>query len=232
MSSFLLIAVLCLACRAFGMAAEPNGPRPTIPVEKDRPRHDGFVQIAKAGGVNLLFVGDSITDGWRDGDALPIWNKYFAPFKAANFGIGADRTQHVLWRLRNGELDGISPELAVIMIGTNNASDSDAPADVAAGINAILAEFKARTPHTRILLLGIFPRGAQPMRDSNERVNAIIKEFADGEKIVFLDIGDKLVNPDKSINLEVMPDQLHLSAKGYQIWADAIVDKVRVMMGP
>jgi N-acetylglucosamine-6-sulfatase len=230
MNVLLLMTALCLLIHVAGSAAETPLPRPAVPAEKDRPRHDGFVAIAKAGQVDLLFIGDSITDGWRDGQALAIWNKYFAPFKAANFGIGGDRTEHVLWRLQNGELEGISPKLAVLMIGTNNASALDAPADVALGIKAILAEFKARSPKTKILLLGIFPRGVQHLRESNDQVNKIIRGFADGKHIVYGDIGVKLVKPDQSMDLEIMPDQLHLSPKGYQIWADAIADKVKEMM--
>jgi N-acetylglucosamine-6-sulfatase len=230
MDIILLTAALCLFIHAAGSAADSALPRAAVPVEKDRARHDGFVAIAKAGQVDLLFVGDSITDGWRDGQALEIWNRYFAPFKAANFGIGGDRTEHLLWRLRNGELDGISPKLAVVLIGTNNASAEDSSADVAEGIRAILAEFKARTPNTKIILLGIFPRGVQRMRASNDQVNQIISGFADGKRIVYGDIGAKLVKSDGSMDLEIMPDQLHLSPKGYQIWADAIIDKVKEMM--
>jgi lysophospholipase L1-like esterase len=215
---------------AFAAAAEPKGPTTTIPAEKDRNRHDEFLKIAKAGGVDLLFLGDSITDGWRGGGHA-VWDKYFAPLKAANFGIGGDRTEHVIWRIRNGELDGIAPKLAVLMIGTNNGGDS--AEDVAAGIRTILTDIHTRSPKTRILLLGIFPRSEQPdgAREKNNQVNKLVAKYADGKNLVYLDIGEKFLAADKkTLPTDIMPDHLHPNEKGYQIWADAIIDTVKAMM--
>src|SRR5216684_6727264 len=130
------------------------------PVPKDKKRHEGFVELARKGGIEVLFLGDSITDGWRGPAGQESWKKHFEPLHAANFGIGGDRTQHVLWRLQNGELEGIHPKLAVLMIGTNNSNGKDNTAEeIADGITAIVKEIQKRSPSTKVLLLGIFPRG-------------------------------------------------------------------------
>jgi lysophospholipase L1-like esterase len=219
----------CAAVAGVLSAADPaKGPNTTIPQEKDRPRHDGFVEIAKAGGVDLLFLGDSITDGWRGG-GKPIWDKYWAPLKAANFGIGGDRTEHVIWRLRHGELDGIQPKLVVLMIGTNNGGDS--AEDVALGIKTIIADIQERSPTSRILLLAIFPRGAKPdARTKNENTNTIISGYADNRRVVYLNINQAFLTADGTLSTDIMPDLLHPNEKGYQIWADAINDTVHQML--
>lgn len=210
-----------------------DGPATTVPVEKDRNRHDEFLAVAKAGGVDLLFIGDSITDGWRS-TGKAVWEKNFAPLKAANFGISGDRTQHVIWRLRNGELEGIHPKLAVVMIGTNNGGDS--AEDVALGIKTIIGDIQQRSPGTRILLLGIFPRGEQGTdgaRKKNDQVNKIIAGYAmptDPRRVAYLDIGQKFLTPDQILGKDIMPDALHPNGKGYEIWAAAIIDQVKAML--
>lgn len=222
-----LAVVVCCLVIASGVVTAADGPRTTIPEEKDRPKHDRFLEIAKAGGVDLLFLGDSITEGWA-GAGRSVWEKYWAPLKAANFGIGGDRTEHVIWRLRNGELEGIQPKLVVLMIGTNNG---DAAEDVALGIKTIIADINERSPTSRILLLGIFPRGAQPAgRARNEQVNALITKYADNRRLVYMDIGQGFLQPDGTLTTDIMPDLLHLSTKGYQIWADSINDQVKQML--
>ena len=225
---FAIVPALCLALSAL-YAGDANT---TKPAEKDPARHKGFLaDIKKMNGVaNLVFVGDSITDGWRGGGKA-VWQKHFAAYKPLNLGISGDRTEHVLWRMKNGELDGYFARLFVIMIGTNNGGDS-AP-DVAAGIEAIMKEIKAKQPNARILLLGIFPRSEQPdpARNKNDEVNKLIAKFADNKSIKYLDIGDKFLNADKSMSKDIMPDFLHPSAKGYEIWAKAIEDTVKQMMG-
>jgi len=188
-------------------------------------RHESFVATAKAGGVDVVFLGDSITAGW--GGQKAIWDAAFGKYKPANFGIGGDRTQHVLWRIQNGELDGITPKAAVLMIGTNN-SGSDSAEGIAKGITAIVKHLRSKTPHTRILLLAVFPRGPMPnpTRDKLKQVNDTIARLDDGKSVFYLDIGAKFLEPDGTLTKEVMPDFLHLSAKGYQIWADAIGPKL------
>lgn len=224
-----VLLVCCLGGVAGGVAAgaDAKGPKTTIPEEKNRERHDAFLAIAKAGGVDVLFMGDSITEGWA-GAGRSVWEKFWAPLKSANFGIGGDRTEHVIWRLRHGELEGIQPKLVVLMIGTNNG---DAAEDVALGIKTIIADINERSPASRILLLGIFPRGPQPAgRERNEQVNAIIAKYADNRRLVYMDIGQGFLQPDGTLTAEIMPDFLHLSTKGYQIWADAINDQVKQML--
>ncbi|MBA3710194.1 MAG: hypothetical protein H0W83_15390 [Planctomycetes bacterium] len=177
----------------------------------------------------MLFLGDSITDGWR-GSGLAVWNSAFAPLKAANFGISGDGTQHVIWRLRHGELDGIQPKLVVLMIGTNNAGGP--AADIALGIKAILADIREFSPKSRVLLLGIFPRSERPdaLRAKVADVNKLIEPFDDGRKVFYLDIGAKFLTADQTLTKDIMPDGLHPNAAGYQIWADAILPTVKHLM--
>ncbi|MEI6231417.1 MAG: GDSL-type esterase/lipase family protein [Planctomycetota bacterium] len=208
-------------------------PPPAVsPAIKDRPRHDGFMNDIKKGNNDLVFIGDSITDGWRGG-GKKVWDEAFAPLKALNLGIGGDRTQHVLWRLQNGELEGYEAKLCVIMIGTNNGADSKE--DVAAGITAIVNEIKKRQPKSKILLLGIFPRSpkaADGARVKNNLVNDIVAKLDDGGKTLkYMDIGDKFLDANKDLPKDIMPDFLHPNAKGYQIWADAILPTVKDMLG-
>jgi lysophospholipase L1-like esterase len=225
-----LLLILLLLCPGPGitaMAVEVKGPRTVVPEEKDRNRHDEFLVIAKAGGVDLLFVGDSITDGWRH-SGRQMWDKHFAPLKAANFGVSGDRTEHVIWRLRNGELEGIQPKLVVLMIGTNNGDSAE---DVALGIKTIIADINERSPISRILLLGIFPRNEKPAgRERNEQVNRIIATYADQRRVVFMDIGSVFLTPDGTLGADIMPDFLHPNEKGYQLWAAAITDTVKQML--
>jgi len=194
--------------------------------------HESFVEIAKKGEAQVVFLGDSITAGW--GRQAAIFDKEFGQYKAANFGIGGDRTQHVLWRVENGEFEGIKPKAVVLMIGTNNSGAADnSPEQVAAGIKAIISAIHQRSPNTKVLLLAIFPRGAgeanNPGRTKNKAVNALIAKFDDGQKVHFLDIGPKFLAADGTLSKEIMPDLLHLNAKGYQIEADAIREKLAAL---
>jgi len=195
--------------------------------------HEKFVSIAKEGKAQLVFLGDSITAGWA-GNGKDVWAKAFNGYTPANFGIGGDRTQHVLWRILNGELDGgIKPKTCVLMIGTNNVG-ADSAEGIAKGVTVIVETIRAKQPQAKILLLAVFPRGEKaspnPGRDKLKAVNAIIAKLDDGKNIFFLDIGDKFMQPDGSLTKEIMPDFLHLSAAGYQIWADAIGPKLAELM--
>lgn len=206
-------------------------------------RHEGFVQIAKQGGVEVLFLGDSITDAWRSDSARggkKTWDREFAPLRAANFGISGDRTQHVLWRLQNGELDGIKPKAIVLMIGTNNTgferdgtTPRNKPDEVIAGVTAITNLLRSRLPQTKILLLAVFPRGEKPdhpQRLQIAEINRGIARLHDGKTIHFLDIGQKFLQPDGTMSKDIMPDFLHPSARGYEIWADAIREPLRKLL--
>ncbi|MDF1755617.1 MAG: platelet-activating factor acetylhydrolase IB subunit [Verrucomicrobiales bacterium] len=194
--------------------------------------HNRFVKIAEEGAAELVFLGDSITAGWNGKKA--IWEEAFGAYKPANFGIGGDRTQHVLWRIENGELDGkIKPKAVVIMIGTNN-SGSDSAEGIASGVTRIVETVREKQPQAKILLLAVFPRGPKAegnsRRDKLKAVNDTIAKLDDGKHIHYLDIGDKFLEEDGTLTKEIMPDYLHLSAAGYQIWADAISPKLAELM--
>ena len=193
--------------------------------------HERFVKVAQEGTAELIFLGDSITAGW--GSKKNIWETAFGQYKPANFGIGGDRTQHVLWRITNGELDGINPKAVVLMIGTNN-SGTDSADGIANGIKVIVETIRKKQPQAKILLLAVFPRGEKispnPGRDKLNQVNATIAKMDDGKNIHFLDIGTKFLQPDGSLTKDIMPDFLHLSEAGYQIWADAISPKLAELM--
>ena len=224
-----VMTLLLLSASVLPIAAAPHdaGPRTTIPVQKNPERHEYFLKVAKAGGVDLLFVGDSITDRWRS-VGRTVWHQYFAPLKAANFGVDGDGTEHVIWRMRNGELEGIKPKLVVLLIGTN---DYDAAPDVAAGIKTIISDIHGRLPGTKILLLGILPRNERPgSRAKYDQVNKLISHFADKRKVAYLDIGPKFLAPGGILRKDLMPDFLHPSEEGYRIWAEAIIDKVKQMI--
>jgi lysophospholipase L1-like esterase len=197
--------------------------------------HERFLKQAKAGNIDLLFLGDSITEGWAGGGKA-VWEKNYAPLKAANFGISGDRTEHVLWRMDNGELDGISPKVVVLMIGTNNSGGWSAD-EIAAADTKIVKELHQKLPTTKVLLLAVFPRGADPeapataaVRKKLADVNAQLAKLDDGKTTRYLDIGDKFLNADGIIRYSVMNDALHPTAKGYEIWAGAMKPLLDEMM--
>ncbi len=180
------------------------------------------------GKIDLVLVGDSITARWG-GES---WKKHWGSYRAVNMGIGGDRTQNVLWRLDHGQLDGYKARVFVVMIGTNNLWDKKAdPAEVADGIKAILDRIKAKQPQANILLLSIFPRGEKPNsgRDKITAVNNLISKF-EGGQVSYMDISAKFLEADGTISKEVMNDSLHLAGKGFDIWAEAINDKVKELM--
>jgi lysophospholipase L1-like esterase len=204
----------------------------TNPVPRDArwvARHESFVKIAQQGGVDVLFMGDSITDFWR-GRGSNVWNTYYAPRHAANFGISADRTEHVLWRIDNGELDGIHPKVVVLMIGTNNTGKDrngnlhNTIPQVIAGVTAVANDIRAKLPDTKILLLAIFPRGVVDdfQRGEVAVINTALAKLDDGSTVKFLDIGPHFLEADGTLPRSIMPDLLHPNARGYQIWADAM----------
>ena len=186
----------------------------------------------KQGHADLLFIGDSITNGWEE-VGRGVWSRFYAKRNAVNLGIGGDQTQHVLWRLDHGNIDGISPRLAIVMIGTNNAGHRQ-PEQTAAGIKAIVQRLRDKLPKTKILLLAIFPRGVDnndPLRRINVKANEIVSTLGDGQNGFYLDINPKFLAADGTLSKEVMPDLLHPNAKGYEIWAEAIEPTVAKLMG-
>jgi len=174
-------------------------------------RNDAVNERVRQGNVDLLMIGDSITHGW-EGGGKKYWEKYYAPRNAVNMGFSGDRTQHVLWRLEHGHLEGISPKLAVIMIGTNNSNGKDNTAEeIADGIIAICGKLRAECPRMKILILAIFPRGPEPseQREKNARASLLASKIADGKMIHYLDINDKFLTKDGFLSKKVMPGQSH-----------------------
>jgi lysophospholipase L1-like esterase len=198
--------------------------------------HAEFVARSKQ-PAQVVFIGDSITAGWRNGGQpkapRDIWQETFGKYQPANFGIGGDGTQHVLWRIENGELDAWAanpPKVAVVMIGTNNTGKTSA--EIAAGTTAVVKAVRAKLPQTKVLLLAIFPRGADANNGARRKLgetNAILAKLDDGQAVRYLDIGPKFLTADGTLTKEIMPDFLHPSPAGYQIWADAIAPVLEEM---
>jgi (4-O-methyl)-D-glucuronate---lignin esterase len=209
--------------------------------ERNDTRHQTFVDIAKKGNIDLLFVGDSITDWFywplRGGEATggKVWEANFAPLKPANFAIAGDTTQGVLWRMQNGELDGFKAKLIVLMLGTNNTA-SNPVGQIIDGDRLIVEEFKKQQPQAKILVLGIFPRNnardpkqTPILNGTIKAINIGLSQFADNKQVFYMDIGDKFL-VDGLVPAEIMADGLHPTAKGYQIWADATLPTVKKLM--
>jgi lysophospholipase L1-like esterase len=201
-------------------------------------RHASFLEISKKGGVDVLFLGDSITENWRS-SGKAVWDANFAPMHAANFGIGGDRTQNVLWRIANGELDGIKPKVVVLLIGNNNVGLErnrlvlrNTTAEAIEGVAAVVKAVRAKLPGSKILLLAIFPYGekSNPVREQIKEVNAATARLDDGHFVHFLDIGSKFLEPDGSISRTVMSDLEHPTTKGYEIWAAAIKEPLAELL--
>ena len=206
-----------------------------VPREEDWwvQRHESANARAKQGAVDLIFIGDSITHSWENA-GKEVWKKYYTHRKAMNLGFSGDRTQHVLWRLDHGNIDGISPKAAVLMIGTNNSNKRDNTAEeIADGITAIVRQLRVKLPRTKVLILGIFPRGEKPspQREKNARASKLASKIADGKMIHYMNIGVHFLTPDATLTKEIMPDYLHLTRKGYEMWAIAIEGKLRELLG-
>ena len=228
-------------------AQEAAKPTTVIPVQKNGPkdkwwqdRHQKFVEQSKAGNIDVAFIGDSITQAW-EGPGKEAWAKHFAPLKAGNYGIGGDKTEHVLWRITEGkELEGITPKVAVLMIGTNNTGSNSAK-DIALGVEEIVKELRKQKPQIKVLVLGVFPRSAKggvkeekiPANELHRKpgeINKIISTLHDGENVFYLDISATLLDKDGGMSKEIMPDYLHLSPKGYEFWAEAVEPKVKELL--
>ena len=197
------------------------------------PRHEGFVETARKGGIDLLLHGDSITDWWVQGDEnKAMFEKYFGNLRTANFAIAGDTTQGVLWGLKNGEGQGFQPKAVMLMIGTNNTGTFSAP-EIAEGVGAVVLEMRKDFPDARILLLAIFPRSipGDPVRDKIAEVNRIISKLDDQRHVFYLDIGSKFLD-EKGVFLpdSFRADNLHPQAKGYDIWGAAVKDKLAELM--
>ncbi len=242
-------ATLALVLALLSPAIAKDTPKPLALTPAPHPGkeklHESFNEISKQGEAPIVFLGDSITQGWS-GRGKAAWDKYWAPMGAANFGIGGDRTEHVLWRLENGNYDGLTPKLTVLMIGTNNTGHEGRPMpehggavytssaeETAAGVTAIVEKLQQKQPQMKILILAIFPRGADnndAKRQKNEKINELIAKLADDKKVYFMDINDKFLEKDGTLPKEIMPDLLHPNADGYEIWSKAIEGKVKELI--
>jgi beta-glucosidase len=205
----------------------------TQTAQRQGPRHEKFVEIAKQGHIDLLLHGDSITDWWVQGPAnTAMFEKYFGAMRTANFAISGDTTQGVLWGLKHGEGQGFQPKAIMVMIGTNNSGQNTGP-EIAEGVGAVVLEMRNDFPDAKIMLLAIFPRGrpGDPVRDKIAEANRLIARLDDRQHVFFVDIGGKFLD-DHGVFLPdaFRPDNLHPLAKGYDIWGEAVKDKLAELM--
>lgn len=236
-NSFLTVALLSLSTTLFASTPPPvDVPSPHLgadgnPDPRSLQLHQYFLDRAQQGPVDLLFIGDSITEGWNYFPAL--WNEYYGRYPSANFGVAGDQTQHVLWRIANGELDEVHPKVVVLLIGTNNY-DRTAEA-IARGVTKIVTEIRSRLPETKILLLAIFPRGTNAVKNFKLRykiwqVNRALAKLDDQKWIHYLDIGMSFLEWNGSISVDLMPDGLHPSEAGYRVWAEKMNPLLTLLM--
>jgi lysophospholipase L1-like esterase len=208
-----------------------------------RTAHEQLLEKAKKGRIDVYFVGDSITRRWGATDYpdfLANWKQNFYGWNAANFGWGGDTIQNILWRLHNGELDEVKPRIIVVMAGTNNLGtatpaegDEARVADLTQGLQAILDVCRKKAPDAVLILMGITPRSDKPaLMAVINKVNERMGKLADGKKIRFLNINDQLADKEGKLREGMSPDGLHLSAKGYQVWADALKPLFTELLGP
>jgi lysophospholipase L1-like esterase len=193
-------------------------------------KYQANLEVAKKGDIDVLFMGDSITDFWRNAGKL-VQDKYWGNLKVANFGIAGDTTQGVLYRLQHGEGQGFSPKAVMLMIGTNNIGRNTA-AEIAEGIGAVVLELQKDFPKANILLLAVFPRSTpnDPVRTTLAEINTLIAKLHDGDRVNYLDIGSKFLDAQGNIPKDVMSDALHPSTKGYEIWAEAVKEPLGNLM--
>jgi lysophospholipase L1-like esterase len=200
-----------------------------------RERHEAHKLIAAAGDIDVLFMGDSITDWWRNESGnyagKPVYDQYFSDLKIANFGIAGDTTQGVLFRLQNGEGQGYSPKAVMLMIGTNNTRTHRA-GEIAEGVGAVVLELQKNFPETKILLLGVFPRSTadDPLRTQIAEINTIISRLHDNQRVFYRDIGAVFLDADGNIPRELMSDGLHPTTAGYALWAEAVNAPLRALL--
>jgi lysophospholipase L1-like esterase len=227
---------------AASVAAIPPPPRPNTALIPQLNQgfmrvHTNFAEIAKKGDIDVLFMGDSITDWWRNAgrgrganDEIPyggkaVFEKYFGSMKVANFGIAGDTTQGVLWRLQNGEGQNYKPKAGMLMIGTNNTGRNSST-EIALGVADVVFELRQDFPDAKVLLLAVFPRSgpASRVRAQIDDINKIVSALHDNQHVFYMDIGAKFLATDGSIPRDIMSDGLHPTSKGYEIWAEAVHD--------
>ena len=222
--------------------------QPPVSADQPAPRsdrnsqlaHEQLLEKAHRGGIDVYFVGDSIARRWGATDYpdfLANWKQNFHGWNAADFGWGADTIQNMLWRLENGELDGVNPKVIVILAGTNNVGrnpgDDAKVADITKGIKALIDICRKQAPRATIVLTAIFPRNDNPaVVPTINRINEAIAKFADGKTIRYLNVNDKLADPAGTLFEGLTVDKLHPSLKGYQVWADGLKPIFTELLGP
>ena len=235
------------------LLASPQEPRETVPASAPalhsalapvdrldqawwKERFEASNARIAEGAVDLIFLGDSITQGWEDA-GKDVWAEFYGQRRAINLGFSGDCTQHVLWRLERHGLEKLAgpdgPRLAVLMIGTNNSNGDDNTArEIADGIVAVVESLRVRLPQAQVLVLAIFPRGATPdaQREKNAQASQLAARVADGKRVHFLDIGASFLAADGTLPADIMPDFLHLSPLGYGLWAESIEPKVAELL--
>jgi lysophospholipase L1-like esterase len=207
--------------------------------------HSQLLAKAKQGVIAVYFEGDSITRRWGAidyPDLLANWKQNFFGWNAADFGWGADQTQNILWRLENGELDAVNPKVVVLLAGTNNLGNRSAPGDadaraddVARGLQAIVRLMQTKAPAATIIVMGLLPRNDNmALMPVIDRINGNLSRFADGQKVRYLNINDKLADGDGRLFDGIMnaKDRLHPTVKAYQVWADALKPVLTELLGP
>lgn len=203
------------------------------------PRTDWTEKVAEnfkesqksAASIEVVLDGDSITELFQK---KKVWRECFPRVKSYNFAMIGDRTQHLLWRLSQGQLDNIRPKLVILLIGTNNLGTGQSVEDTIAGIKAVVAEYQKRCPDAAILLQGIFPRGqgtANPLRAEVKAVNEAIAKLGDGKNIIYADFGEKFLTADGGVDPKLMPDYLHPNKEGFKVWAAALKHYVETYAG-
>jgi lysophospholipase L1-like esterase len=211
-----------------------------------RTAHEQLLEKARRGGIDVYFAGDSITRRWGTSDPqyrsfLTNWIQNFFGWNAGNFGWGGDSIQNILWRLQNGELDDVNPKVIVLLAGANNVGsapprggDEAKVEEIARGIRALLSTMQQKATNATIVLMGILPRndGGISIVSTINKINARISGFADGRKIRYVNINDRLADRDGKLFEGVTVDRLHLSVKGYQVWADALKPVLTELLGP
>ena len=244
--ALLLMAAFATLVQINGLA-QTNAPAPhvntaIIPVSRVGSitnRQALVLQRAKnaPGDYDIEFIGDSNTQGWETRGSN-VWHDFYGQRKVINMGVSGDRTEHVLWRFEQGQLDGIKAKVAIVMIGTNNSgknkdgTDTYTDSDILAGVTAIVNQIRARQPDTKILLLGIFPRGKafNAQRGRLLEINQALAKLDDGSHILYLDFGSQYIENDGTISKNIMPDALHPNEAGYKIWANAIEPKLKELL--
>jgi lysophospholipase L1-like esterase len=196
---------------------------------------------ARQGRIDVYFSGDSITRRWGATDypdLLSNWKSNFFGWNAGNFGWGADTVQNILWRLSNGELDGVNPKVIVLLAGTNDigrtvAADADGKAaEVARGIAAVVDVMRQKAPAATIVLTGIFPRNDNiAVMPTIDKVNRRLSQLADGRGVRYLNVNDKLADGAGRLHDGMMGDRLHPTVKGYQVWADTLKPVLTEILG-